>query len=60
MLVDVAAEGPLRRETRTAANSSINEANDNNFLKRKRSLITPSPLDSDSPRLKKRRKSEND
>lgn len=58
ILVQVTGEGTLRRETRTAASSS-NEANESS-IKRKRSHITPSPHDTDSPRSKKRRKSEND
>lgn len=57
-MVQVTGEGTLRRETRTAASSS-NEANESS-IKRKRSHITPSPHDTDSPRSKKRRKSEND
>ncbi|XP_012288386.1 bromodomain-containing protein 8 [Orussus abietinus] len=58
ILVQVTGEGPFRRETRTAASSSseISESS----VKRKRSHITPSPHDTDSPRTKKRRKSEND
>ncbi|KAG7200883.1 hypothetical protein KM043_003246 [Ampulex compressa] len=58
ILVQVTGEGTFRRETRTAASSSgdIGE----NSIKRKRSHITPSPHDTDSPRSKKRRKSEND
>ncbi|XP_043488482.1 bromodomain-containing protein 8 [Polistes fuscatus] len=51
-------EGTFRRETRTAASSS-SELSENS-IKRKRSHITPSPHDTDSPRSKKRRKSEND
>ncbi|KAL6262660.1 hypothetical protein P5V15_005453 [Pogonomyrmex californicus] len=58
ILVQVTGEGTFRRETRTAA-SSNNEANEIS-MKRKRSHITPSPHDTDSPRSKKRRKSEND
>ncbi|XP_006617150.1 bromodomain-containing protein 8 [Apis dorsata] len=58
ILVQVTGEGTLRRETRTAASNS-NEANESS-IKRKRSHITPSPHDTDSPRSKKRRKSEND
>ncbi|XP_017889537.1 bromodomain-containing protein 8 [Ceratina calcarata] len=58
ILVQVKAEGTLRRETRTAASSS-SEASESS-IKRKRSHITPSPHDTDSPRSKKRRKSEND
>ncbi|XP_012535223.1 bromodomain-containing protein 8 isoform X2 [Monomorium pharaonis] len=58
ILVQATGEGTFRRETRTAASSS-SEANESN-LKRKRSHITPSPHDIDSPRSKKRRKSEND
>ncbi|XP_074108355.1 bromodomain containing 8 [Cotesia typhae] len=59
MLVGVTKDVSFRRETRTAG-SSNSEFNEINILKRKRSHITPSPLDSESPRLKKRRKSEND
>ncbi|CAK9795017.1 Bromodomain-containing protein 8 [Anthophora plagiata] len=58
ILVQVTGEGTLRRETRTAASSS-SEASESS-IKRKRSHITPSPHDTDSPRSKKRRKSEND
>lgn len=58
ILVQVTEEGTLRRETRTAASSS-SEASETS-IKRKRSHITPSPHDTDSPRSKKRRKSEND
>lgn len=58
ILVQVTGDGTLRRETRTAASSS-SEASESN-IKRKRSHITPSPHDTDSPRSKKRRKSEND
>ncbi|XP_015585456.1 bromodomain-containing protein 8 [Cephus cinctus] len=58
ILVQVTGEGPFRRETRTAASSS-SEASESS-VKRKRSHITPSPHDTDSPRTKKRRKSEND
>ncbi|XP_011699489.1 PREDICTED: bromodomain-containing protein 8 isoform X2 [Wasmannia auropunctata] len=58
ILVQATGEGTFRRETRTAASSS-SEANESS-LKRKRSHITPSPHDTDSPRSKKRRKSEND
>ncbi|XP_072759732.1 uncharacterized protein Brd8 isoform X2 [Anoplolepis gracilipes] len=58
ILVQVTGEGTFRRETRTAASSS-SEANESS-IKRKRSHITPSPHDTDSPRSKKRRKSEND
>ncbi|XP_043266869.1 bromodomain-containing protein 8 [Venturia canescens] len=58
ILVQVTGEGQLRRETRTAASSS-SETSDSS-VKRKRSHITPSPHDTDSPRGKKRRKSEND
>nr|XP_034193891.1 bromodomain-containing protein 8-like [Osmia lignaria] len=58
ILVQVTGEGTLRRETRTAASSS-SEASETS-IKRKRSHITPSPHDTDSPRSKKRRKSEND
>lgn len=49
ILVQVTGEGTLRRETRTAASSS-NEANESS-IKRKRSHITPSPHDTDSPRF---------
>lgn len=59
MLVGVTKDVSFRRETRTAG-SSNSEFNEINILKRKRSHITPSPHDSESPRLKKRRKSEND
>ncbi|XP_034945202.1 bromodomain-containing protein 8 isoform X2 [Chelonus insularis] len=59
ILVQVTGEGPFRRETRTAASSS-NDLSETNIVKRKRSHITPSPHDSESPRMKKRRKSEND
>ncbi|KAK2575306.1 hypothetical protein KPH14_008155 [Odynerus spinipes] len=58
ILVQVTGEGTFRRETRTAASSS-SEASESS-VKRKRSHITPSPHDTDSPRSKKRRKSEND
>ncbi|XP_076240609.1 bromodomain containing 8 [Calliopsis andreniformis] len=58
ILVQVTGEGTLRRETRTAASSS--SENSENSIKRKRSHITPSPHDTESPRSKKRRKSEND
>ncbi|KAK9294554.1 hypothetical protein QLX08_010863 [Tetragonisca angustula] len=58
ILVQVTGDGTLRRETRTAASSS-SEASESS-IKRKRSHITPSPHDTDSPRSKKRRKSEND
>ncbi|KAH0947166.1 hypothetical protein HN011_010486 [Eciton burchellii] len=58
ILVQVTGEGSFRRETRTAASSSSETIE--NSLKRKRSHITPSPHDTDSPRSKKRRKSEND
>ncbi|XP_070154328.1 bromodomain-containing protein 8 isoform X2 [Polyergus mexicanus] len=58
ILVQVTGEGSFRRETRTAASSS-SEASESS-IKRKRSHITPSPHDTDSPRSKKRRKSEND
>ncbi|XP_024882371.1 bromodomain-containing protein 8-like isoform X3 [Temnothorax curvispinosus] len=58
ILVQATGEGTFRRETRTAASSS-SEAIESS-LKRKRSHITPSPHDTDSPRSKKRRKSEND
>ncbi|XP_039314804.1 bromodomain-containing protein 8 isoform X2 [Solenopsis invicta] len=58
VMQQAAEEGTSRRETRTAASGS-NEANESS-LKRKRSHITPSPHDTDSPRSKKRRKSEND
>ncbi|XP_076650446.1 bromodomain containing 8 [Halictus rubicundus] len=58
ILMQVTGEGTLRRETRTAASSS-SEASESS-IKRKRSHITPSPHDTDSPRSKKRRKSEND
>ncbi|RLU25392.1 hypothetical protein DMN91_001548 [Ooceraea biroi] len=58
ILVQVTGEGSFRRETRTAASSSSDTIE--STLKRKRSHITPSPHDTDSPRSKKRRKSEND
>jgi len=58
LLVHVAGDGQLRRETRTAASSS-SETSDTS-VKRKRSHITPSPHDIESLRGKKRRKSEND
>ncbi|XP_029166614.1 bromodomain-containing protein 8 isoform X2 [Nylanderia fulva] len=58
ILVQVTGEGTFRRETRTATSSS-SEASESS-IKRKRSHITPSPHDTDSPRSKKRRKSEND
>ncbi|XP_043265477.1 bromodomain-containing protein 8 [Colletes gigas] len=58
ILVQVTGEGTLRRETRTAASSSSDASESS--IKRKRSHITPSPHDTDSPRSKKRRKSEND
>ncbi|XP_057340360.1 bromodomain-containing protein 8-like [Microplitis mediator] len=58
MLVGVTKDVSFRRETRTAGSSS-SEVNESNILKRKRSHITPSPHDSESPRMKKR-KSEND
>ncbi|XP_033208540.1 bromodomain-containing protein 8-like [Belonocnema kinseyi] len=58
ILVQVTGEMSFRRETRTAASSS-SEASESG-VKRKRSHITPSPHDTDSPRGKKRRKSEND
>ncbi|XP_015179457.1 PREDICTED: bromodomain-containing protein 8 [Polistes dominula] len=58
ILVQATGEGTFRRETRTAASSSIEISE--NCIKRKRSHITPSPHDTDSPRSKKRRKSEND
>ncbi|CAL7938476.1 unnamed protein product [Xylocopa violacea] len=58
ILVQVTGEGTLRRETRTAASSSSETSESS--IKRKRSHITPSPHDTDSPRSKKRRKSEND
>ncbi|KAK0183087.1 hypothetical protein PV327_001159 [Microctonus hyperodae] len=59
ILVEVTGEGPFRRETRTAASSS-SETSESSAIKRKRSHITPSPHDTESPRMKKRRKSEND
>ncbi|KAL0110817.1 hypothetical protein PUN28_014043 [Cardiocondyla obscurior] len=58
ILVQATGEGTFRRETRTAASSSSEIIE--TTLKRKRSHITPSPHDTDSPRSKKRRKSEND
>lgn len=60
ILVQVTGEGPFRRETRTAASSSSDFGESSAKQQRKRSHITPSPHDSDSPRTKKRRKSEND
>ena len=59
ILVQVTGEGTLGRETRTAASSSHRETSDGG-VKRKRSHITPSPHDTDGPRSRKRRKSEND
>ncbi|XP_066581215.1 bromodomain-containing protein 8 [Prorops nasuta] len=58
ILVQVTGEGTFRRETRTAASSNSDFTE--NVVKRKRSHITPSPHDTESPRSKKRRKSEND
>ncbi|XP_012257531.2 bromodomain-containing protein 8 [Athalia rosae] len=61
ILVQVTGEGPFRRETRTAASISSDFGESSTKPQRKRSHITPSPHDSDSPRTtKKRRKSEND
>uniref|UniRef100_A0A0C9QGL3 Brd8_0 protein n=1 Tax=Fopius arisanus TaxID=64838 RepID=A0A0C9QGL3_9HYME len=59
ILVEATGEGAFRRETRTATSSS-SETSESSLIKRKRSLVTPSPLDTESPRMKKRRKSEND
>ncbi|XP_011505816.1 PREDICTED: bromodomain-containing protein 8 [Ceratosolen solmsi marchali] len=59
VLVRAAGEASFRRETRTAASIS-NEATDNS-LKRKWTHISSSPhYETESSRMKKRRKSEND
>lgn len=51
-------EGSFRRETRTAASISSEMADSS--LKRKWTHVTSSPHELESPRIKKRRKSEND